>query len=218
VKSGRASRTRVVVIGLIAVFSQTMIVPQHVAASASTPRQSESTVAASPPFVFDDFNRTVTSGWGTSTAGVPWDVQYNAFTNVPTSVDGQSGVIGSEANNEDAFMRVIANSPGIPLPWKDRQFEFTGRFKTGYVDQSSYICFGLYKDDTPKSAGFCAGFGPDRSDLSVGAFGVGQQIDFHVVAEHLVFGQVALRKIRPDPRKGMASRHRGARLDHLGPP
>jgi RHS repeat-associated protein len=155
-----------------------MIVPQHVAASASTPRQSESTVAASPPFVFDDFNRTVTSGWGTSTAGVPWDVQYNAFTNVPTSVDGQSGVIGSEANNEDAFMRVIANSPGIPLPWKDRQFEFTGRFKTGYVDQSSYICFGLYKDDTPKSAGFCAGFGPDRSDLSVGAFGVGQQIDF----------------------------------------
>jgi hypothetical protein len=62
-----------------------------------------------PPVVFDDFQRTVSTGWGTSTSGVAWvdnsqreTGQTSAAAGNAISVDGNAGRITTAARSRSS--------------------------------------------------------------------------------------------------------------------
>ncbi len=85
------------------------------------------------PVTFDDFNRTVSSGWGTSSTGVDWtddSFRQNGVTSQQAgnamSVDGLNGRMDLGVQ-EPVFMRAGSG------PWQQPEWTMTARFEVGTV-------------------------------------------------------------------------------------
>jgi len=85
------------------------------------------------PVTFDDFTRTVSSGWGTSTTGVAWtddSLRQNGVTSQQAgnamSVDGLNGRMDLGITNP-VFMRAGTG------PWQNAEWTMTARFKVSVV-------------------------------------------------------------------------------------
>lgn len=86
-----------------------------------------------PPVVFDDFERTVSTGWGTSSSGVAWvdnsqreTGQTSAAAGNAISVDGNAGRI-EYGGLEPIFM--LADDG----PWQEQSWSLTGKFRVSAV-------------------------------------------------------------------------------------
>jgi hypothetical protein len=82
---------------------------------------------------FDDFDRTVASGWGTASGGTAWTKTAGAAS---ASVDGSSGVITSSINNESATMTWNDGGTGEQAWWTGsapRSHSYRMRFKFNFA-------------------------------------------------------------------------------------
>jgi YD repeat-containing protein len=105
--------------------------------------------ASFSPITFDDFNRTVASGWGTSSSGIPWtddSFRQNGVTSEQAgnvmSVDGLNGRMDL-GTLEPVFM--LAGSG----PWQEPEWTMTARFKFANLPSAGddlEVSYWIFKD------------------------------------------------------------------------
>jgi RHS repeat-associated protein len=101
------------------------------------------------PITFDDFNRTVASGWGTSSSGVDWTDDSFRQTGVTSeqagntmSVDGLNGRLDLGIL-EPVFMRAGSG------PWQEHEWTMTARFRFATLPSAGddlEINYWIFKD------------------------------------------------------------------------
>jgi len=118
-------------------------------------------LASFSPITFDDFNRTVASGWGTSSSGVDWtddSFRQNGITSEQAgnamSMDGLNGRMDLGVGWA-IYMRAGSG------PWEQPAWTMTTRFKASAVPASDYLGVSFYVDGllTPGANGVLPGAG-----------------------------------------------------------
>lgn len=106
------------------------------------PHANES-LASSAPSTLDNFNRTTTTPyWGTASSGAPWLTYIPTFcTGYTAAVDGAAGTItgslGASCTGQiGASQLTNPSSSGLRF-WDAPSWQFTGKFKTSAIDDSS---------------------------------------------------------------------------------
>ena len=91
---------------------------------ASQDESEGATLLASTPTTFDNFNRTVSSGWGTASSGNWWSPWSSCVDNM-LLVNGQAGSITGSV-----IPFCATNAATSPRPWEAPRWAMTGKFRT----------------------------------------------------------------------------------------
>jgi hypothetical protein len=94
---------------------------------------------AAPTVTFDDFNRTVANGWGTSTFGIPW-VNILSPLSWSMTVDGTAGKMVATTDLESGGGlppghggSMVAATNSSTVPWRQPGWMWTSTFKISTV-------------------------------------------------------------------------------------